>query len=177
VAACLEKTIGRISYLSFFISFLVFLLNIQISFSKIVELMFIICLLHQQLTANAGINGPQDETDTQQKVEATAENNAAGYRSSGEAACIQINKDLIEKGSDAQSSCTKPNMEAESGLVDNMQEFSQLKCADAYPSETKTQDVDIHLGQALITQDSRTGGKFHSFTAITNIFFDSISKI
>ncbi|WJX40604.1 hypothetical protein P8452_28059 [Trifolium repens] len=112
----------------------------------------------QSLTANAGINGPQDETDTQQKVEATAENNAAGYRSSGEAACIQINKDLIEKGSDAQSSCTKPNMEAESGLVDNMQEFSQLKCADAYPSETKTQDVDIHLGQALITQDSRTGG-------------------
>ncbi|XP_045811039.1 two-component response regulator-like APRR5 isoform X3 [Trifolium pratense] len=111
-----------------------------------------------QVTANAGINGHPDETDEQQKVEATAENNAAGYRSSGEAACIQINKDLIEKGSDAQSSCTKPNMEAESGLVDNMQEFSQPKCAEAYPSETKTQDVDIHLGQALITQDSRAGG-------------------
>ncbi|CAJ2667366.1 unnamed protein product [Trifolium pratense] len=112
----------------------------------------------QSVTANAGINGHPDETDEQQKVEATAENNAAGYRSSGEAACIQINKDLIEKGSDAQSSCTKPNMEAESGLVDNMQEFSQPKCAEAYPSETKTQDVDIHLGQALITQDSRAGG-------------------
>ncbi|CAI8598624.1 unnamed protein product [Vicia faba] len=111
-----------------------------------------------QSTATTGINGPQDESDAQQKVEATAENNAASNRSSGDAACIQRNKDLIEKGSDAQSSCTKPNMEAESGLVDNMQEFTQLKCAEACPSEIKTQEFDIRLGQTLITQDSHAGG-------------------
>ncbi|CAL5204149.1 unnamed protein product [Lathyrus oleraceus] len=112
-----------------------------------------------QSTATAGINGPQDEIDALQKVEATAENNAASNRSSGDAAaCIQRNKDLIEKGSDAQSSCTKPNMEAESGLVDNMQEFTQLKCAEACPSELKTQEFDIRLGQTLITQDSHAGG-------------------
>ncbi|CAK8567706.1 unnamed protein product [Lathyrus sativus] len=112
----------------------------------------------QSLTATAGMNGPQDESDAQQKVEAMAENNAASNRSSGDAACIQRNKDLIEKGSDAQSSCTKPNMEAESGLVDNMQEFTQLKCAEACPSEIKTHEFDIHLGQTLIAQDSHAGG-------------------
>lgn len=57
-------------------------------------------------------------------------------------------------------------METESGLVDNMQEFTQPKCAEARPSEKKTQEFDIRLGQTLITQDSHVGGKFRSFTAI-----------
>lgn len=86
------------------IQFAFFLLNTQISMKQMVERMLIICLLYQQSTATAGINGPQDESDAQQKVEATAENNAASNRSSGDAACIQRNKDLIEKGSDAQVS-------------------------------------------------------------------------
>lgn len=59
-------------------------------------------LLFQQ--SNTGVNGPQDESDAQQKVEATAENNAASNHSGGGAACIQRNKELIEKGSDAQVS-------------------------------------------------------------------------
>lgn len=50
-----------------------------------------------------GVNGPPDESVAQQKVEATAENDAASH-SSGDAACIQKNKELIEKGSDAQVS-------------------------------------------------------------------------
>jgi hypothetical protein len=49
----------------------------------------------------AGINGPQDESDTQQKFEATAENNDDSNHSDGDAACIQRSKDLIEKVSDA----------------------------------------------------------------------------
>lgn len=53
--------------------------------------------------STTGINGPVDESVAQEKVEATAENNAAS-RSSGDAACIQKNKELIEKGSDAQVS-------------------------------------------------------------------------
>ena len=144
MAACLEKTISRTFALSVFSSFSVFLLNTKNLLTKLVELMFIICLLYQQSAATAGINGPQDESDTQQKFEATAENNAASNRSGGDAACIQRNKDLIEKGSDAQSSC-----------------------AEAYPSEIKTQELDIHLGQAVIAQDSHAGGKFLSFTAMS----------
>lgn len=48
-----------------------------------------------------GKRGPQDECDTQQKLEFTAENNAtSNNHSSGYMACI--NGDYIEKGSDAQ---------------------------------------------------------------------------
>ncbi|KAJ9552863.1 hypothetical protein OSB04_016908 [Centaurea solstitialis] len=61
----------------------------------------------------AGGNGHQEESDAQQKVEATAENNATSNRSSGYMACIKQNRECIEKGSDAQSSCTKPDMEAD----------------------------------------------------------------
>lgn len=104
MAACLEKTIGKTCDLLLFSLLSLFLLNTWISMKQMVELMLIICLLYQQSTATAGINGPQDEIDALQKVEATAENNAASNRSSGDAACIQRNKDLIEKGSDAQVS-------------------------------------------------------------------------
>ncbi|KAI3735475.1 hypothetical protein L6452_14974 [Arctium lappa] len=63
--------------------------------------------------SSAGGNGHQEESDAQQKVEATAENNATSNRSSGYMACIKQNRECIEKGSDAQSSCTKPDMEAD----------------------------------------------------------------
>ncbi|CAL0327520.1 unnamed protein product [Lupinus luteus] len=97
---------------------------------------------------------------SQQKVEATAENNATSSRLSGDAAWIQRNKELIEKGSDAQSSCAKPDLEAESGAIDNEKEYSPLKCGEAYPSGTRMQEVEtcIHLGQTLVTHDSHTGG-------------------
>jgi len=66
-------------------------------------------LLYFPCQSATGTNGPQDESVAQQKVEATAENNAASNRSSGDAACIQRNMELIEKGSDAQVSF--PNLE------------------------------------------------------------------
>ncbi|KAK7317073.1 hypothetical protein RJT34_00998 [Clitoria ternatea] len=111
-------------------------------------------------SSTTGVNGPQDESVAQQKVEATAENNAASNRSSGDAACVQRNKELIEKGSDAQSSCTKPDLEAESGPVDNTQEFSPLKCGKVHPSGTKIQEVEtcIRLGQTSVMHASRAGG-------------------
>ncbi|XP_057455221.1 two-component response regulator-like APRR5 isoform X2 [Lotus japonicus] len=111
-------------------------------------------------SSTASVNAPQDESVAQQKVEATAENNAASNRSGGDAACIQRNKELIEKGSDAQSSCTKPELEAESSPVNDMQEFSPLKCGEAHPSGARTQDVDtcIQLGQTSITHDTHVGG-------------------
>ncbi|XP_027338485.1 two-component response regulator-like APRR5 isoform X2 [Abrus precatorius] len=111
-------------------------------------------------SSTMGVNGPQDESVAQQKVEATAENNAASNRSSGDAACIQRNKELIEKGSDAQSSCTKPDLEAESGPVDKVQEFSLLKSGEAYPNGTETQEVEtcIRLGQTLMRHNSNAGG-------------------
>ncbi|KAL5180972.1 DNA mismatch repair protein MSH1, mitochondrial [Glycine soja] len=57
--------------------------------------------------STTGINGPQDESVAQQKVEATAENNVASNHSSGDVACIQRNMELIQKGSDAQTFVAK----------------------------------------------------------------------
>ncbi|KAI7739713.1 hypothetical protein M8C21_011837 [Ambrosia artemisiifolia] len=75
------------------------------------------CMLRgaSDFLSTTGPNGNQEESDAQQKVEATAENNAennaTSNRSSGYMACIKRNRECIEKGSDAQSSCTKPDME------------------------------------------------------------------
>lgn len=55
-------------------------------------------------------------------------------------------------------------METESGQVDDVHEFSPIKCGETYPSGVKTQE--IHLGQTLITHDDHAGGKFLSLTDI-----------
>lgn len=67
-----------------------------------------------------------------------------------------------------QSSCTKPELEAESSPVNDMHEFSPLKCGEAHPSGARTQDVDtcIQLGQTSIIHDTHVGGKFLSLSAI-----------
>ncbi|KAE9604067.1 putative response regulator and transcription factor RR-A-type family [Lupinus albus] len=111
-------------------------------------------------SSTIGVNGSRDESTTQQKVEATAENNATSNHSSGDAAFIQRNKELIEKGSDAQSSCTKPDLEAESGPVETVREFSPRTSGEAYPNGTNTEEVEtcIRLGQTFIKHDSHAGG-------------------
>lgn len=52
--------------------------------------------------ASGSSQWPVDESVAQQKVEATAENNACSNHSSGYKACVQRNRECIEKGSDAQ---------------------------------------------------------------------------
>ncbi|KAL2540921.1 pseudo-response regulator 5 [Abeliophyllum distichum] len=68
---------------------------------------------------------PPDESIAQEKVEATAENNAVSNYSSGYMACIQMNRECIEKGSDAQSSCTKPEVDTEGADTEHAQGLSQ----------------------------------------------------
>ncbi|GER32208.1 pseudo-response regulator 5 [Striga asiatica] len=48
-----------------------------------------------------------------QKVEATAENNGVSNRSNDSTACLEKNLECIERVSDAQSSCAKPELETE----------------------------------------------------------------
>ncbi|KAL6003913.1 hypothetical protein ACLOJK_004459 [Asimina triloba] len=69
----------------------------------------------------------QDGKRTQLKFN-TTENNAASNHSS---ACMQKNRECSEKGSDAQSSCSKPDTEAESEYVQNGQEILQPKDGEA----------------------------------------------
>ncbi|KAM3319689.1 two-component response regulator-like APRR5 [Capsicum chacoense] len=76
-------------------------------------------------SASGSSQGPLDESVAQPKVEATAENNACSNHSSGYKACVQRNRECIEKGSDAQSSCTKPELENEEENAEDFPESTQ----------------------------------------------------
>ncbi|KAK6135154.1 hypothetical protein DH2020_031102 [Rehmannia glutinosa] len=81
----------------------------------------------QASSTSAGL-GPPDES-VQQKDETTAENNAISNHSSGYLSCIQRNRECVEKGSDAQSSCTKPESETEGEDIEHGHCLSQPKSA------------------------------------------------
>lgn len=85
---------------------------------------------------------PQATSDAQQKVEATAENDAASNHSSGYEACVQRNRECIEKGSDAQSSCTRPDLEAEEANLGHKQDLTQQKQKKSLISDIRMQKFD-----------------------------------
>ena len=58
-------------------------------------------MAQQKIEATAENNATSNHS-SQQKIEATAENNAASNHSSGYRACVQRNRECIEKGTDAQ---------------------------------------------------------------------------
>ncbi|KAK4745438.1 hypothetical protein SAY87_011750 [Trapa incisa] len=75
-------------------------------------------------SSTSGADGGHNQNDELQKVEATAENNAASNHSSGYIACLDKDKELIEKGSDAQSSCTKPDVGADIAELEQKQDLN-----------------------------------------------------
>ncbi|KAF8379906.1 hypothetical protein HHK36_027371 [Tetracentron sinense] len=98
----------------------------------------------------------------QQKLEATSENNAASNHSSDYVVCTQKNDECSEKGSDAQSSCTKPDLEAESACMQNMQDILQSKYRTSYlQSDTKIQKHGdcVKLDQKLLRHGCEAGDK------------------
>ncbi|KAL1820048.1 hypothetical protein ACET3Z_014917 [Daucus carota] len=85
---------------------------------------------------------PQATSDAQQKVEATAENNAPSSHSSGYEACIKRDRECIEKGSDAQSSCAKPDLQAEEANLGYKQDLTQQNQHNFLLSGIKRQKHD-----------------------------------
>ncbi|KAI3471267.1 hypothetical protein Pfo_027930 [Paulownia fortunei] len=125
----------------------------------------------KQASSAAGL-GPPDECVAQQKIEATAENNAISNHSSGYMACIQRNRECIEKGSDAQSSCTKPELESEGADIEHVHCLSQPKVAkclsndiNTYTQEechqesrkTQAHDNEARESQAVASKDAKYG--------------------
>ncbi|KAH1037895.1 hypothetical protein J1N35_039638 [Gossypium stocksii] len=103
-----------------------------------------------------GGNSPQDESIGQKKVETTSENNAASNHSIGCLDGVGKNKEQTEKGSDAQSSCTKPEMEAESAQKENMQEFSHLIKVNSLPIESQKHEAHGSFNQNLLMHEMET---------------------
>ncbi|KAK1326080.1 Two-component response regulator-like APRR5 [Acorus calamus] len=82
------------------------------------------------------------------KVKACSPNNAASNHSSDYKAYLQNNGECSEKGSDTQSSCTKPDMEAESERMQNVQELVQPNCRNtSLPNTCKVQRYNSKISQ------------------------------
>ncbi|CAK9141577.1 unnamed protein product [Ilex paraguariensis] len=104
--------------------------------------------------SSGSAHGPLDESVAQKKVEATAENNASSNHSSGYMVCIQRNRECIEKGSDAQSSCTKPDLEAEKAHMEHMKDLSPAK----QNKSVQEQEECLKASMKLPTLDCEAGG-------------------
>ncbi|XP_074281572.1 two-component response regulator-like APRR5 [Silene latifolia] len=73
-------------------------------------------------------HGPRDSSVALDTLEeATAENNATSDRSSGSKACAAMQEGCCKKGSDAESSCGKLNLEAETAYMNETEVYSQPK--------------------------------------------------
>ncbi|MBA0862295.1 hypothetical protein Goshw_006854 [Gossypium schwendimanii] len=88
-----------------------------------------------------GGNFPGDESIGRKQVEATSENDAARQ---------------TDKGSDTQSSCIKPDMEAESADMETIQEFSDLIKGKSQPSGSLMHEAHDCLNQNLLMHETKT---------------------
>lgn len=105
-------------------------------------------------------NETQDESVGQQKIEATSENDAASNHSSGYIACVQSKGEFIEKGSDEQSSCTKPDFEAESAHVEDMPDLSRQLWGKSLQNDVKMQNHEacVNYGQKSLVPVTEAQG-------------------
>ncbi|PIN13655.1 hypothetical protein CDL12_13719 [Handroanthus impetiginosus] len=125
-----------------------------------------------QSRSAAGL-GPPDETVAQQKVEATAENDAISNHSSDYMACVQRNRECIEKGSDAQSSCTKPEIETQGANIEQPHCISQPNAA-----KSLSHDINIYPQEQHNHQESRkTKTRAHDNEAEDNYATTQENKI
>ncbi|KAI4325028.1 hypothetical protein MLD38_030459 [Melastoma candidum] len=107
-------------------------------------------------SGNGNGNGQQDETVALQKVEAMAENNGASNNSSGYLACVERDKELIEKGSDAQSSCTKPELEVDVAETEQTPYLPQPGCENNIKLGLCRRDGKGFIGTGLSSHDDAT---------------------
>ncbi|GLU12105.1 hypothetical protein SLE2022_288110 [Rubroshorea leprosula] len=105
-------------------------------------------------------NALQDESVGQERLEVTAENDAESNHASGDMACVQRDDEPVDKGSDAQSSCTKPDLQATSAHVENMQGLSLLMRGKSTTIASEKHEAYANFSQKLHTQESETGGLF-----------------
>ncbi|KAJ8760789.1 hypothetical protein K2173_021827 [Erythroxylum novogranatense] len=116
-------------------------------------------LWRRQYSLAAG-SCPQDESVGQGKLEDSYENNASTNNSIGDMACIKTSRGCIEKGNDAQSSCTKPDLEAENAHTKYVQDNMQPLWVKFLLNDTKMQKhkVKINFGKQLLMHESEAGG-------------------
>lgn len=119
----------------------------------------------RQSQLSRGGLGPQDESVGQEKLEATAENNATSDNSSSSKTRAPRQELCTKKGSDAQSSCGKLDMVTESAYMSEVEACSQSKQRIS-PVSLQEQGNFGNSRHNLLTPDSVAAG---SDTAACNI--------
>ncbi|KAL9240594.1 hypothetical protein vseg_014794 [Gypsophila vaccaria] len=104
--------------------------------------------------------GPQDDSIAQEKLEATAENGAISDHSSGSKTCAPMQDNCLKKGSDAQSSCGKQDLEADSSYTAEAENNSHPKQGSSPITKlgVKERLVFGHSGHNLSTPESAAAG-------------------
>ncbi|XP_047322149.1 LOW QUALITY PROTEIN: two-component response regulator-like APRR3 [Impatiens glandulifera] len=110
---------------------------------------------------------PLNESVTQQKLEATAENDYATNPSSGFIASIQRNRERIDKGSDAQSSCRKPEMEGD-GDACHEESLDEPPLKSLMPKKKLQTDID-HEEAKLVALEKDDEGDEKSLSGVPNM--------
>ncbi|VFR03092.1 unnamed protein product [Cuscuta campestris] len=115
----------------------------------------------RQVSSRSG-HGQGEESVVQPKVEATAENDAFSNHSSGFEVCIERNRECIEKGSDAQSSCTKPEIQEPHPIALDV----QLRDPD--------NQVEVASGEDMSSYEARMASSKQAMSLIGS--FDNYTK-
>ncbi|OMO64191.1 hypothetical protein CCACVL1_21964 [Corchorus capsularis] len=118
---------------------------------------------------------PHNLPAIEQKVEATAENNAESNQSSDYGSSTH----KIKEGSDTQSSSTTLYLEAESTYMPNMQGLSQLKCTSGNLSDTsrEQQGQVVKLDQESHQIECQTKGMSKKLLVSENSSRSNASKL
>ncbi|KAJ8632460.1 hypothetical protein MRB53_025796 [Persea americana] len=93
------------------------------------------------------------------KLGASSKNDAMSSHSSDCVASVQKNKECSEKRSDSQSSCTKPDIEAESARLNDVQDLLQPKCCSSLTVDSTLHECEepVKLGRKLLHESKAEG--------------------
>ncbi|KAK2637520.1 hypothetical protein Ddye_032312 [Dipteronia dyeriana] len=110
-------------------------------------------------STNTSGNSDQDESVGQKKIDISSENDAASNHSSGYMACVQRDEECNDKGSDAQSSCTKPDFEADSAHMEDTQDLSMQIEGQCLPDDVEIQKHKscVNYCQKSLVHESEVG--------------------
>ncbi|KAH9607604.1 hypothetical protein KSS87_022789 [Heliosperma pusillum] len=117
----------------------------------------------RQSKLTIGGDDSRDESVALENLEVTAENNATSDRlSGGSKVCAQGQEDCLKKGSDAQSSCGKLDLQGESAYTTEVESSSQPKQELSPVTELRIQehrnggsDTATYKGNRVLDRDQR----------------------
>ncbi|XAR53911.1 hypothetical protein NMG60_11028851 [Bertholletia excelsa] len=112
----------------------------------------------------------------QQRAEVTSENNAVSSYSSDCLDYTHEDKECTEKGSDVQSSCTTPYLEAESAYMQNMQGLLHLKRGIVSNLSNAEKNEEFMKLEKSFSPKHEIGGKSTGIAPATSLYNEAFKS-